>query len=101
MGISAKLLGKQILGSILSESNCKFGTTKIKHIDYLINENKGIKVVVRNRGTQKVTDDTIYEKISSINGFDNAYKENDLLPYYCIIQIMESDVNIHLFSFTR
>lgn len=62
MGISTKLIGKQILEAILSESNCKFGSTKIKNIDYLINENIGIKVVVRNRETQKIKDDTIYEK---------------------------------------
>ncbi|ABR32857.1 HNH endonuclease [Clostridium beijerinckii] len=101
MGISTKLIGKQILEAILSESNCKFGSTKIKNIDYLINENIGIKVVVRNRETQKIKDDTIYEKISSINGFDNACKENDLLPYYCIAQILENNINVLLFSLQK
>lgn len=33
--------------------------------------------------------------------FDNACKENDLLPYYCIAQILENNINVLLFSLQK
>lgn len=98
MGISTNLMGKQILEGILNESNFNLRKTNIKNIDYLINENLGIKIVVRNRVNQIEADDSFYIKIASITSFDNACKDNDLSPYYCIVQILENDINILLFS---
>lgn len=101
MGISTNLMGKQILEGILNESNFNLRSTNIKNIDYLIDENLGIKVVVRNRINQIGADDNFYIKIASIKNFDNTCKDNDLFPYYCIIEFLGNYINILLFSLQK
>lgn len=103
MEISTRLMGKQILEGILDDSNLRLRLTNIKNIDYLINENIGIKVVVRNRVNvnQKGANDSFYIKLPSIKSFDKACEDNNLSPYYCIVQILEDNINILLFSLQK
>lgn len=98
MGKEVNQKGKEIIKEILKETSFELRESNVGNVDYLLNNNIGIKVRTRDRLGQIYFKDSYYEKIDAIRKFDNACKDNNLEPYYCIIQILKKSLNIFIFN---
>lgn len=103
MGINVNEMGKKILKITLKESNINFRAIEKNPIDYVINEQLGVKVRARDRKEKIKGNDSIYIRINELREFEKSCKCYNLHPYICYVEILneEAEMNIFLFSLEK
>lgn len=89
---------KYIIEEIFQGSSFSLKLSNIKNIDYLLEKNIGIKVIARDRKGKLDFNDSIYIKKSCVESFYNECKDNNLIPYFCYVQLLENYMNIFMFN---